>query len=73
MLIEYEILEKSYKKIEIGPKRNTVLNPCVTLTRGQSAIPKILQRINDVLPPEGKKTTALVDVRPSRGTPWMIL
>ena len=25
------------------------------------------------LPPEGKKTTALEDVRPSRGTPWTCL
>ena len=25
------------------------------------------------VPPEGKKSTALVDVRPSRGTPWMSL
>ena len=39
----------------------------VSLIRGQPAIPKILQRINDILPPEGKKSTALGDVRPSRG------
>ena len=45
----------------------------VSLIRGQPAIPKILQRINDILPPEGKKSTALGDVRPSRGTPWMSL
>ena len=49
MLIEYEILEKSYKKIENGTKRNTILNPCFTLhTRPYMKVCKSVTRSHKV-------------------------